>query len=61
MARSPQSPDLNIREQLRQPKPTEELWKVDWNNQFAKYPPHAHIRNPHTKYYYMLSADLCLL
>lgn len=42
MARSPQSPDLNIREQLRQPKPTEELWKVDWNNQFAKYPPPTH-------------------
>lgn len=50
MARSPQSPDLNIREQLRKPKPTEELWKVDWNNQFVP-----------TKYYYMLSADLCLL
>lgn len=44
---SPQSPDLNIREQLRQPKPTEELWKVDWNNQFAKYPPRTHQKTPH--------------
>lgn len=23
--------------------------------------PHAHIRKPHTKYYYMLNADSCLL